>query len=84
VYHPTSPALSTVSVVQSRAVTGDITTRKNIEKIMIVNEGVRIFGIRREIGYDECKRPEIKSLLYQGNVFPELIMMPPPVLNREG
>jgi hypothetical protein len=51
---------------------------------MTVNVDVRIFGIRWEIGYDECKRPEIKSLLYQGNVFPELIMMPPPVLNREG
>ena len=60
VYHPTSPALSTVSIVQSRAVTGDITTRKNIEQIRSGIEDNRIFDIRLEIGYDDNKRPEIK------------------------
>jgi hypothetical protein len=61
-----------------------MTTRKNIEQIRSVNEDARIFGTQREMGYDEYELPEIKSLLYQGNVFPELIIMPPPVLNREG
>jgi chromosome condensin MukBEF MukE localization factor len=84
VYHPTSPALSTVSIVQSRAVTGDITTRKNIEQIRSDIKDDRILGIRLEIGYNEYKRPVIRSLLYQGNLFPELITMPPPVLNHEG
>jgi hypothetical protein len=84
VYHPTSPALSTVSIVQSRAVTGDITTRKNIEQMMSVNEDVRILGIWREIGYVDNKHPVIRSLLSKGNLFPDLIMMPPPVLNHEG
>jgi hypothetical protein len=84
VYHPTSPALSTVSIVQSRAVTGDITTRKNIEQIRSVDEDDRIFGIRRETGYDEFKRPQIRSLLYKGKLFPEIILMPSPVLTCEG
>jgi hypothetical protein len=51
---------------------------------MSVNEADRIFGFRREIGYDECKHPVIRSLLGKGNLFPDLIMMPPPVLNHEG
>jgi hypothetical protein len=51
---------------------------------MSVNEDVRIFGIRREMGYNEYELPEIKSLIFKGNLFPELITMPPPVLNHEG
>jgi len=51
---------------------------------MSVNEGDRIFGIRREMGYDEYELPEIKSLIFKGNLVPELITMPPPVLNHEG
>jgi hypothetical protein len=84
VYHPVFPALSTVSIVQSRAVTGDIIIRKNIEQIRSVDEDGRIFGIRREIGYDEFKRPQIRSELIKGKLFPEIFLMPSPVLNREG
>jgi hypothetical protein len=76
--------LSTVSVVQSRAVTGDITPRKNIVQIRSVNEDNRIFGIRLEIGYEEYKHPVLRSLLTKGNLFPELIMMPSPISNHEG
>jgi hypothetical protein len=47
-------------------------------------EDNRIFGVRLETGYDEFKRPVIKSLLSKGNLFPDLIMMPPPVINHEG
>jgi|WetSurSiteA1Bulk_404760.scaffolds.fasta_scaffold00288_5 hypothetical protein len=47
-------------------------------------EDNRIFGIRLEIEYDDNKRPEIKVLIFKGNLFPELITMPPPVLSREG
>jgi hypothetical protein len=84
VYLPTSPALSTVSIVQSMAVTGDITARKNIEQIMSVSENERIFGFRLEVVYDDNKHPVIRSLLCKGNLFPELITMPSPVLNHEG
>jgi hypothetical protein len=51
---------------------------------MSVNEDNRIFGIRLEMGYDEYKRPVIMSLLYKGNLFPEILLIPSPVLNHEG
>jgi hypothetical protein len=66
------------------AVTGDITPRKNIVQIRSVNGDGRIFGIRLEIGYDEYRRPEIRSLLQRGNLYPEPTMMPSPIVNREG
>jgi hypothetical protein len=84
VCHPTFPALSTVSILQSRAVTGDITTRKNIEPIRSDIENDRTLGIRLKPVYDENKSPLIRSLIYQGNLFPELIMCHHPLSTESG